>query len=193
MSTSLITNGVANSMDYLEIIDYWYSEDMQKHWFASTPVLDKKIKTKFEELWERAASGELDEWQETAEGCLALVIILDQLPLNMFRGQAKSFQTEQKSIDVTKAAIQKNFATQLSKDKLAFLFMPLMHSENIDDQDLSVKIFKEYELQHNIKFAEHHRNIINKFGRFPHRNIILNRESTAKEQEYLLSDTAFKG
>ena len=180
-------------MDYLEIIDYWYSEYMQKHWFASTSELDKKLKTKFERIWERAASGELDKWLETAEGCLALVIILDQLPLNMFRGQAKSFQTEQKSIDVTKTAIQQNFAAQLSKDKLAFLFMPLMHSENIEDQELSVRLFKKYELKQNIKFAEHHRDIVKKFGRFPHRNIILNRESTAEEQDYLLSDAAFKG
>lgn len=180
-------------MKHIEIIDYWYSDRIKKHWFSSTPELDNEIKNRYEKLWESASAGELDEWIGTPEGCLALIIILDQFPLNMFRGQAKSFQTENKAIEVAKAAINNDFAKELSTDKLSFLFMPLMHSENIEDQDLSVRLFEKYKLVNNLKFAQHHRSIVKKYGRFPHRNNILGRESTNAEIEYMMSKNSFKG
>jgi len=130
---------------------------------------------------------------KTPEGCLALAIVLDQFPLNMYRGQAKSFETESKAIDVTSFAISEGFDKYLHKELLPFLLMPLMHSENIMNQHLSVKLFQGHGLTRNIEFAEHHRNIIHRFGRFPHRNVILARESTKAELEYLGSNNAFKG
>lgn len=176
-----------------DIIDYWYSERIKKHWFSSTPKLDNEIRTRFEKVWGQAAAGEYDHWQDTPEGCLALIIILDQFPLNMFRGEARSFQTERKAIEVTKTALDKGFDKRLDHDRLTFLFMPLMHSERLDDQALSVKLFTEYTLSDNLKFAQHHRDLIKKFGRFPHRNRILMRASTEEELEYLSSRLAFKG
>ena len=176
-----------------DIIDYWYSDRIRKHWFASTPELDNEIQARFESVWERAAAGELDDWCDDALGCLALVIILDQFPLNMFRGQAKSFQTERKAIEVAKLAVVNKFDHLIDKDKLAFLFMPLMHSENLTDQDMSVQLYEAYGLEHNLKFAKHHRELVRRFGRFPHRNTILGRDSTAEEHEYLASEQAFKG
>jgi uncharacterized protein (DUF924 family) len=164
-----------------DIIDYWYSDRMRKHWFSSTPELDHEIRTRYEQVWERAAAGEYDHWRNTPEGCLALVIILDQFPLNMFRGKAKSFQSERKAIDIARTALDKGYANRLDKDKLSFLFMPLMHSENLEDQTLSVKLFTEYTLSDNLKFAQHHR------------DRILMRASTAEELEYLNSRHAFKG
>lgn len=180
-------------MQPTDIIRYWYSETMRKQWFASTPELDNEIKELYEPLWQQAAKGELDQWTDSAEGCLALVIMLDQFPLNMFRGEVKSFQTESKSIEVTKIAIEKGFDLELSQDKLSFLIMPLMHSEKLEDQDLSVKLFKAHSLSNNLRFAEHHRGLIQKFGRFPHRNAILGRESSEAEQAYLNSKEAFAG
>ena len=180
-------------MQPIDIIDYWYSERLQKQWFAATPELDNEIKESYEPLWQQAAKGELDQWIDSAEGCLALVIILDQFPLNMFRGQAKSFQTEAKSIEVTKIALEKGFDLELDKDKLSFLLMPLMHSEKLEDQDLSVKFIKVHDLNNSLKFAEHHRGLIQKFGRFPHRNAILGRESSQAEKDYLNSKEAFTG
>ena len=180
-------------MQPIDIIDYWYSGSMQKQWFASTIELDNEIKKDYEALWQQAANGELDFWMESAVGCLALVIILDQFPLNMFRGEAKSFQTEAKSIEVTKLAIEKGFDLLLDKDKLSFLIMPLMHSEKLEDQDLSVKLFKTHNLHNNLRFAEHHRGLIQTFGRFPHRNAILKRESSEAEKDYLNSKEAFTG
>ncbi|MCU7938532.1 MAG: DUF924 domain-containing protein [gamma proteobacterium symbiont of Bathyaustriella thionipta] len=175
------------------IIDFWYGERIKKHWFQSTPELDNEIRDKFEALWVTAAAGALNHWAETAEGALALVIILDQFPLNMFRNQAKSFQTEQLAVQVSRQAIDKGLDAKLAKNRLSFLYMPLMHSENLDDQALCVHLFEQAELDANIRFSRHHRDIIQQFGRFPHRNRILKRQSTQQELDYLNSKHAFKG
>lgn len=176
-----------------DILDFWYSEAVRAQWFASTPQLDATIKESYAALWESAQSGALDHWRDSATGCLALAIILDQFPLHMFRGTAQSFATEQKSIDVVKHAIAQGFDSQIDKARVAFLYMPLMHSENLADQDLAVALFTAAGLDHNLRFARHHREIIRRFGRFPHRNAILRRASSAEEQTYLASKEAFKG
>jgi uncharacterized protein (DUF924 family) len=180
-------------MKYIEIIDFWYSDNVKKHWFSSTPQLDKEIREKYENLWLMGMNGELDEWQSSPEGCLALIILLDQFPLNMFRGQAKSFQSEKKSIDIALKAVNYHFDKKIDSDKLTFLFMPFMHSEKLEDQERAVFFYEKYNLTDNARFAKHHREIIKKFGRFPHRNKILGRDSTSLEIEYLNSKSAFKG
>lgn len=176
-----------------DVIEFWYSENMRKRWFLSTPELDEEIRDKFEALWRKAAEGELDEWKSSPEGCLALIIVLDQFPLNMFRGEAKSFKTGQKAIEAARYALEKGYDRAIPIEKLTFLYMPLMHSEELEDQELSVKLFEEAHLESNLYFARHHREIIRKFGRFPHRNAILGRENTIEEIEYLKSKDAFLG
>lgn len=176
-----------------EIIDYWYSPEISNHWFSSTPQLDDEIKTKYEALWQAAVNGEFDHWRETSQGCLALVIILDQFPLNMYRNQPEGFSTEAQSIEIARHAVEKGFDQALSSEQKAFLYMPFMHSEKLSDQDLSVRLFTEAGLKENQRFAEHHRALIQRFGRFPHRNRILGRESTPDEVEYLNSKAAFTG
>lgn len=176
-----------------EIIDFWYSDRIRKQWFSSTPELDKEILDKYGALWEAASIGELDDWADNPAGNLALVIVLDQFPLNMFRGQAKSFKSERKAVETALHAINQNFDERIAKERLAFLYIPLMHSENLAEQDLSLKLFREKSLDANLRFAEHHREIIRQFGRFPHRNAILGRNSTAEEIKYLASKNAYKG
>ncbi len=176
-----------------EIIEFWYSDRIKSQWFASTPELDREILDNYENSWLEASQGELDDWSNTALSSLALIIILDQFPLNMFRGQAKSFKTESKAVEVALHAFDNNFDHQIAPDKLSFLVMPLMHSEDLPHQELSVKYYKSYKLDGNIRFAKHHRDIIKEFGRFPHRNEILGRESTQQEIEYLTSKRAFMG
>ena len=176
-----------------DILDFWFSESMRAKWFASTPQLDAAIKAQFERVWEAAMRGELDDWQNIPDGCLALVIILDQLPLNMFRGTAKSFSSEAKSRDVARRAIDQGFDKKIDAARLAFLYLPFMHSENLADQDLSVQLFETAGLKNNLRFAQHHREIVRRFGRFPHRNVILGRASTPEENDYLTSKEAFKG
>jgi len=175
------------------ILDFWFSEPANKHWFKPTPEFDEEIRIKYEAIWELASTNQLDQWQKSPEGSLALIIILDQLPLNMFRGTARSFCTEKKAIETTHYAISNQFDSKLTSTQLAFLYMPLMHSEDLQDQILSVTLFKKAGLESNLKFAKHHRSIIQRFGRFPHRNIILNRNSTADERKYLASPEAFNG
>ncbi|MCP3870813.1 MAG: DUF924 domain-containing protein [Gammaproteobacteria bacterium] len=176
-----------------DIVDFWFSRRIRPHWFDSTPGIDGEIAETYGALWAEASKGMLDHWKATPLGCLALVIILDQMPLNMFRGESRSFSTEAAAIAVTRQAISLGFDEQIEGERLSFLYMPLMHSEKIEDQDLSVKQYKKAGLQSNLDFAEHHRQIISRFGRFPHRNAILGRESTEKEVEYLNSKSAFKG
>lgn len=175
------------------ILDYWFSPRITAMWFASTPELDAEIKSKFETLWLAASHDELDHWQATAKGALALVILLDQFPLNIYRGQAKSFVTEAKSIEVARIAVAAGFDKVLPLAQRSFLYMPFMHSEKPADQALSVKLFSVAGMKANLQFAEHHRELIRRFGRFPHRNEILGRVSRADEVEYLNSEQAFTG
>ena len=176
-----------------EIIDFWYGDEVSRQWFKATPELDEYIRSNYESVWHRAGNGELDSWMTTATGCLALCIILDQFPLNMYRAKPESFSTESKAIAVSKQAIERSFDLQLPTEQLVFLYMPLMHSESIDDQDLSVSKFEAADLANNSRFAHHHRNIVKRFGRFPHRNKILGRKSTQEELDWLASDEAFQG
>ena len=178
-------------MNHSDVIKYWFSEKSRQHWFSSTPEIDNEIKRCFERLWMSAASGELDDWQDSQKGCLALIIVLDQFPLNMFRGETKGFQTENMAVEVALKAIDNGYDENLNTEELLFLFMPLMHSENLEHQDLQVKLFEKYDF--NDEYSKHHRNIVKRFGRFPHRNDILGRKSTPDEVEYLLSEDAFKG
>ena len=175
------------------IIEFWYSDRIKSQWFNSTKELDQEIKDNYEAVWKEAIRGKYNDWKESAEGCLALAIIFDQFPLNMFRGEVESFSTESMAIKVSKLAVEKGFDQDLDKEKLAFLYMPLMHSENMDDQNLSVSLFERAGLIENARFAEHHRDIVQKFARFPHRNEILQRESSQSEIDYLNSDKAFTG
>ncbi len=177
------------------ILNAWYSKTLKSAWFSATPDIDQVIKAHFETAWLLASQGELDAWRETAEGCLALVIILDQFPLNMYRNQPKSFSTAAKAVEVTLHAIDKGFDKALAETDygVAFLYMPLMHSESNAHQILSVQLFSAAGLTENKRFAEHHQRIVRRFNRFPHRNAILGRESTFEESEYLQSEESFKG
>lgn len=179
--------------DAQALLEFWFSESMRAHWFAATPQLDAQIRARFEPLWRAGADGALRHWEESPRGALALVILLDQLPLNMYRGQAQSFATEGASREVARRALQKEYEQYLQPQEQAFLFMPFMHSENLADQDRSVALYEAAGLEKNLHWARHHRELIRRFGRFPHRNRILGRASTEMEQQYLDSEEAFHG
>jgi uncharacterized protein (DUF924 family) len=180
-------------ISYTDILEFWFEKSSVKRWFNATPEFDDYIHTHYLNTWVQASNGELDNWQSSAPGALALIIVLDQFPLNMFRGTAKSFSTESNAIAVTRQAIRHKFDMHLERKHLPFLYMPLMHSENLEDQNDSVRLFEKASLDTNLRFAKHHQNIIKTYGRFPHRNEILNRISTSEELDYLASPSAFKG
>jgi len=176
-----------------DILEFWFTESHKKLWFNSTLEFDRLIINKFESIWKTAASRQLDHWRNNPESSLALIIILDQFPLNMYRGDAESFSTESYAVEVAHHSLDNHFDRTLNRDQLTFLYLPLMNSENLEDQNLSVKLYKAAELDSNLRFAMHHRDIIKKYGRFPHRNSILGRNSTNEETIYLQSQQAFKG
>ena len=182
---------MTNTHSPSEILDFWFQDDVKKMWFGSTPEFDQSLKDKYEGLLDAATAGELNEWKQTTEGALALCIILDQFPLNMFRDQARSFSTEANSRDVAAFALDKGLDKDLNDDQRLFLYLPFMHSENLDDQNRSVELFTAAGME--ARWAEHHRDIVKRFGRFPHRNAALGRSCTAEEEEYLNSQEAFHG
>ena len=171
-----------------DIISFWFSAPMNQHWFSSNETIDAKIRNDYEDTWMAASRGELDGWQSSAEGCLALAIVLDQFPLNMYREDGRRYSTEQKAVKVTLYAVEQGLDQELSDEQKAFLYMPLMHSEDMKHQDLSVQLFEAAGLEENLKFARHHRDIVQRFDRFPHRNEHLGRNSTPEEIEWLSSD-----
>lgn len=176
-----------------QVLDFWYAEDIAAQWFNATPALDARILKDYQTLWRRGLDGELDHWLATAEGCLALAITLDQFPLNMFRKKPQSFAAEDKAVATSLHAIERKFDKRLPPERVMFLYMPLMHSEDPAHQDLSVEKFEALGQEESARFARHHRAIIERFGRFPHRNEILGRDSTSEELAWLQSDEAFKG
>ena len=176
-----------------QIIDFWFAEGMEARWFRSTEVLDCEIRERFQGVWQRAANGGLEDWAGDAEGALALVIVLDQFPLNMFRDEARAFSTEAGAVAVTRDTVEKGLDQQLFGSHKAFLYMPLMHSEDLVHQNEAVRLFEAAGLASNLHFARHHRELIHRFGRFPHRNKTLGRAITPEELAYLASKEAFTG
>ena len=176
-----------------EIVEFWFSARVRPLWFRSTDAFDAELRERFLPTWQAARAGELTAWEETAEGALALVICLDQFPLNMFRARAESFSTEALAREVAARAIERGLDGCLDAGRRVFLYLPYMHSESLADQERSVALFHALGLEESRHYAEHHRDIVRRFGRFPHRNAILGRESTAEELAYLASDEAYHG
>ncbi len=176
-----------------DVLTFWFSERVKLLWFNSTPEFDDELTDKFLDTYLAALSGDLSNWEDSPQGALALVICLDQFPLNMFRNQVEGFAGETPSRQVAARAIEKGFDQSLDDAQKAFMYMPYMHSEDIADQDRVLELFSNAGLEDNLKWAKHHRGIVSRFGRFPHRNAILDRQSTPEEIAYLQSDEAFTG
>ncbi len=174
-----------------EVLAFWFAEPAVQRWFRSTPAFDAEIRTCFEPTWHAAAAGELADWERTPRGALALVIVLDQFPLNMFRDQPAGYATEAASRGVAERAIARGFDAALGDRERAFLYLPFMHSEDLADQERSVALFEQAGLTDNLRWARHHRDIVRRFGRFPHRNTVLGRASTPEELGWLDSAEAF--
>lgn len=176
-----------------EVVAFWFSTSVRPLWFAATTEFDQTLRGRFLATYRAAAAGELADWEITPEGALALVIVLDQFPLNMFRGRPEAFATEVAAREVAERAIARGLDQALPPEQQVFLYMPFMHSEALADQERSVRLFQQPGLEQSLAFAYHHRGLIQRFGRFPHRNAILGRANTAEEEVYLASPEAFHG
>ncbi len=179
-----------------EILNFWFgspkSVDYGKErsfWFTKNPEFDKELGDRFLLAYEQAARGELDYFQASPLGCLAVILLLDQFPRNMFRGTPKSFATDAKALSVAKNAVNRGCDRVLLPVQRWFIYLPFEHSENLADQKRSVELFltlsDDPASASTIDYALRHKAVIERFGRFPHRNKILGRENTPAEDEFL--------
>ncbi|MGD2083679.1 MAG: DUF924 family protein [Chromatiales bacterium] len=175
------------------VLEFWFAPESRERWFRSTPQFDAAVRDRLLGLWHMAREGHLDHWEEGADGALALAILLDQVPLNVFRGRPEAFSTEQGAREVADRAIGRGLDRELSREQKVFLYMPFMHSEHLVDQDRALALFEAAGLEGNARWARHHRDIVARFGRFPHRNAALGRATTPEEAAWLARPEAFKG
>ncbi len=172
-------------MKYTDILKFWFEELSTKQWWVKDPELDKTIKKRFLEVHQKANRCELYGWRKTPRGRLAEIIVLDQFSRNIFRGRPESFASDQLALSLSQAAIQAESDISLSNQEKSFLYMPYMHSESKVIHEEAVKLYSTDGLEFNLEFEYKHKKIIDRFNRYPHRNEILNRESTQEEIEFL--------
>ncbi|MEM8570317.1 MAG: DUF924 family protein [Pseudomonadota bacterium] len=168
-----------------QILAFWFDEIGPEHWYEASPELDATIRHKFEPIWGFAARGELDKWICEPLTSLALLIVLDQFPRNMFRGDRKAFATDKKALRAAKEALNFKHDQRLDMPGRQFFYLPFVHSEIGPDQERAVRLFLFSEATDNLRHARAHRWVIRKFGRFPTRNAELGRKSTHAEEQFI--------
>jgi uncharacterized protein (DUF924 family) len=173
------------------ILAFWRDAGPDR-WYSRDDAFDAEVRRRFFDLWQCAAAGERSSWETSDDGALALVIVLDQFPRNMFRGDVRTYATDTMACEVAGRAIERGADARIEPGLLEFLYMPFMHSEELHDQLRCVELFRKSGNTYNLKFAEDHADIVRRFGRFPHRNPVLGRETTPEEQAFL-DGGGFKG
>lgn len=175
-----------------EILHFWFEETRPSQWFQKNAEFDALIRERFVVTYDMARDGLCDGWKRDAKGCLALCILLDQFPRNMFRDSAQAFATDARALLVAKHAIAQGFDQILPVLERRFLYLPFEHSEAIEDQRRAVALFEKMKKDDPLgyDYALRHLEIIEKFGRFPHRNKALGRESTPEEEAWLATPGA---
>jgi uncharacterized protein (DUF924 family) len=167
-----------------EIVSFW-SEAGPDKWFEQDESFDQAIRLRFLLTYEAAANGELIAWEENVEGALALVLLLDQFPRNMFRGDARAFPTDALARAVADRALARGFDQATDLALRPFFYLPFMHSEALIDQDRSVRLYEALGETEQLRYATEHRDVVQRFGRFPHRNRALGRDTTPAEEAFL--------
>ncbi|MPZ38909.1 MAG: DUF924 family protein [Rhizobiales bacterium] len=170
-----------------DVLTFWRAAGEQK-WFAKDDAFDAEIRRRFLQTYEAAAGGTLSDWEATPEGALALAIVLDQFPRNMFRGDARAFAADMMARAVADRALARGFDQQIPTNERLFFYLPFEHSETMADQDRCRALFRALGNADQLHWAELHADIIRRFGRFPHRNAVLGRVTTAEEKAYLEAD-----
>jgi uncharacterized protein (DUF924 family) len=178
-----------------EVLDFWFGREggpgyggFREEWFTKNPEFDAEVLSRFGDLYEEAAAGDLDGWRDDARSCLALVIVLDQFPRNMFRGDPNTYAADPKAQETAEYAVDHALDRELPEFQRAFLYMPFMHSEDLDHQRRAIELFgtlQEWGGADPTHYAVLHMRIVERFGRFPHRNEILGRQTTPEEAEFL--------
>jgi uncharacterized protein (DUF924 family) len=167
-----------------DILAFWRDAGPDR-WYTRDDAFDAEVCRRFLSLWQSAAAGELSSWETSDDGALALVIVLDQFPRNMFRGDARTYASERLAREVAHRAVDRGVDTRIDTALREFLYLPFMHSEHLGDQLRCIELSRAAGHTESLKWAEHHADIIRRFGRFPHRNHLLGRATTPEEQAFL--------
>jgi uncharacterized protein (DUF924 family) len=167
-----------------DVVSFWQAAGAEK-WFSKDDALDAAIRARFLAAYEAAVAGDLAHWELTAEGALALVIVLDQFSRNMFRASARTYAADPLARAVADRALAHGFDQAVAADLRTFFYLPFTHSEAVADQERCVALYRALGDAESLRYAEDHADIIRRFGRFPHRNAVLGRETTADEQAFL--------
>jgi|SRR5580704_4751330 uncharacterized protein (DUF924 family) len=167
-----------------DVLAFWRAAGVER-WYRRDDAFDASVRDRFLGLWQKALAGELSSWEATDDGALALVILLDQFPRNMFRDDPKAYSSDALALEVARRAIARGADRRVEPELLEFLYVPFMHSEHLTDQLRCVELFRPAAKPENLKYAEDHADIIRRFGRFPHRNRVLGRVTTPEEQAFL--------
>jgi uncharacterized protein (DUF924 family) len=168
-------------MDASAVLSFWFGQD-RKRWFVKDPAFDEDIRRRFLGLYESGVNQKLEQWRTGRKDCLALLILLDQFPRNMFRNTARAFEGDPHALEAARVIVAQGWDKSYTQDERTFAYLPFEHSEALADQELSMRLFRGHE---NLEWARKHWEIIKRFGRFPHRNAVLGRESTPEEVEFL--------
>jgi uncharacterized protein (DUF924 family) len=169
-----------------EVLDFWFAEGRAAQWFGGGAAFDAEVRRALLPHLEAAKAGRYDDWRHDPRGCLALCILLDQVPRNVYRGTPRAFACDAAALAVSRFALQEGFDQGLNEVERLFLYLPLEHSENLKDQQDCVRLTAALESNREwLSYAERHRDVIARFGRFPHRNAILGRDSSEEEVEFL--------
>lgn len=172
-------------MNYQNVIDFWFSQNTQQFWFAKSDAFDQQLHDQFSDLLQQASQGELWSWRKSAEGRLAEIIVLDQFSRNLFRDHPNSFAQDTLALALAQESISLGLDQHLRPEQRSFLYMPFMHSESTFIHEHALRLFEDLGNPINLDFEKKHKIIIDQFGRYPHRNIILGRQSTAEELAFL--------
>jgi len=172
-----------NDASSARVLAFWFDVH-PNDWFVKNPAFDAEVRSRFLGLHEAAASGRLAHWADEPRSCLALVIVLDQFPRNMFRDEARAFATDPLALAAARVILQRGWDKQMSPSERLFAYLPFEHSEALEDQNLSCDLMQGFD-EGQRRHAERHRDIIRRFGRFPHRNSSLGRQSTPAEIDFL--------
>jgi len=172
-------------MPYEDILHFWFTECSPMDWWQKSAAFDEKIRARFQAVYEAASKGELAAWRADIRGRLAEIIVLDQFPRNIFRDDARAFAADGVALVLSQEAIKADGYAGLAVNERIFLMMPFMHSESRLIHVEAVKLFDQPGMESNLDFAYRHKEIIDRFGRYPHRNAILGRDSTPEEIAFL--------
>ncbi|MEH2558753.1 uncharacterized protein (DUF924 family) [Bradyrhizobium algeriense] len=175
---------VEDSVTPAGILAFWRDAG-PKRWYTPDEAFDAEVRRRFFSLWQHATAGELSSWEASDDGALALVIVLDQFPRNMFRGDIRTYASDAEAREVAHRAIERGVDARIDGALREFLYLPFMHSEHLVDHLRCIELSRAAGHTESLKWAEHHAKIIRRFGRFPHRNHILGRATTPDEQAFL--------